>query len=315
MRKKVILFWGKRIATDSLEPLSAGDKTETYNDLCQELAAAGADVYVCRGYNNYLGQNRYRVNWQYQLGYFKLVDNVIEPTSVYDRSGRLFFPAPDCHNVLDSWEFKTIANNKWLAYLLFPQYFSKTHLITSPEELKMHALNLSPNDKFILKPVDGMKGRLVEMFDMDQLAEAAQILTHNPGRIFLMQGFIDTSKGIPGITKERHDLRVVCLNGKILWSHVRTPLAGAIKANVATGGDIREVELDKLPATIVSITQTIANKFASEFDNPFFSVDFGIDKDGKPYLFEINDTIGLPSPDMHGKQVVIDALAKRLLSF
>jgi hypothetical protein len=44
-----------------------------------------------------------------------------------------------------------------------------------------------------------------------------------------------------------------------------------------------------------------------KFNYPLYSIDFGFEK-GRPYVFELNDTIGLPSEKMPSHKIFIEKL-------
>jgi len=88
---------------------------------------------------------------------------------------------------------------------------------------------------------------------------------------------------------------------------LRTPPKGSFKANVAQGGEIKEVEVSQLPESIREASLAAAKLFLEKYDNPLFSVDFGLGPDG-PRVFEINDQIGFPAPNMEQKNLFLQEL-------
>jgi len=103
-------------------------------------------------------------------------------------------------------------------------------------------------------------------------------------------------------------LRVVITNGRVVWCHVRTPARGEFTANVARGGTIREIDYQKqVPETVKKIVAKIAPIFYRQYDNPVFSLDFGMSPDG-PRIFEINDRMGFPRWEMKNRDTFLNAL-------
>ena len=94
-------------------------------------------------------------------------------------------------------------------------------------------------------------------------------------------------------------------------AHVRTPKDGGYLANVAQGGSIKEVELEKIPKPIMEVVLDIQKKIDDKFDNPIYSIDFGV-MDGKPYVFELNDQIGFPREDMASAKNFVSSLVEAL---
>lgn len=115
-----------------------------------------------------------------------------------------------------------------------------------------------------------------------------------------------------------HDLRVAIIDKKAVWVHIRTPPPGSFKANVAQRGEINEVSWERLPGSVKKIVSQIADKFYKEYDNPFYSIDFGMGKDG-PLIFELNDQIGFPTWEMKGRDrflnELVESFALKLESF
>ena len=124
---------------------------------------------------------------------------------------------------------------------------------------------------------------------------------------YIAQEFLDTSLGINGIAKGTHDLRIVMINNKIVWAHVRTPRQGEHRANAALGGTLKEVPLKKIPLSVKKIAKEISSLFYKEYDNPLFSLDFGMTNAG-PKIIEINDQIGFPTWGMKNREKFLKEL-------
>ena len=92
------------------------------------------------------------------------------------------------------------------------------------------------------------------------------------------------------------------VNAKAVWCHVRVPVEGTYKSNAAQGGNLTEVDYKKVPQSVKEIVDTVSKKFYDKYDNPVYSLDFGIGKDGKPLIFEINDQIGFPKWGMKNRE-------------
>ncbi len=74
---------------------------------------------------------------------------------------------------------------------------------------------------------------------------------------------------------------------------------GALLKNLATW--------DQTPESVKKVVKEVSQKFFKEFDNPIYSLDFGLEKE-KPYIFEVNDQIGFPLPDAKGKDNFLNEL-------
>jgi glutathione synthase/RimK-type ligase-like ATP-grasp enzyme len=105
-----------------------------------------------------------------------------------------------------------------------------------------------------------------------------------------------------------HDLRVVIVNGKCVWCHVRQPVGDSYLANAAQGGNLTEVDYEKVPGSVKQIVEKVSKRFMEKYDNPVYSLDFGIDKDGTPKIFEINDQMGFPRWEMKNRDMFLNEL-------
>ena len=92
----------------------------------------------------------------------------------------------------------------------------------------------------VLKPLSESGGKNVRIAKKRSAFPKIKI-----GQDYIVQEFIDSSKGIPGLTEGAHDLRVVLVNEKIIYSHIRKPKTNCLLANVALGGTISPVPSKK----------------------------------------------------------------------
>ena len=127
----------------------------------------------------------------------------------------------------------------------------------------------------------------------------------------LIQEFKETEAGIPGLCKGRHDMRIVIIDGKIVWATIRQPKGKSFLANVAKGGSIKEIEIKDVPKSLTPIIKDLTKIFKKKYFNPIFSIDFGFEN-GKPFIYEINDQIGFPLPKMK-KNIFVEELTKILI--
>ena len=105
-----------------------------------------------------------------------------------------------------------------------------------------------------------------------------------------------------------HDLRIVIVNGKVVWCHVREPVGDSFLANAAQGGNLTEVDYEKVPESVKEMVKKVSKLFLEKYDNPIYSLDFGINKDGTPKIFEINDQMGFPRWEMKNRENFLKSL-------
>jgi glutathione synthase/RimK-type ligase-like ATP-grasp enzyme len=157
----------------------------------------------------------------------------------------------------------------------------------------------------VFKPFNGLKGIGIFIGPKDA---AANFKFGEKYKRYVAQEFVDTSAGISEIARGKHDLRIVIVNGKVVWCHVREPIGESLLANAAQGGNLTEVDYVKVPGSIKGITEKVSKLFLEKFNNPIYSLDFGIDKDGTPKIFEINDQIGFPRWNMKNRDKFLFSL-------
>ena len=291
--------------TDTDPFIRLGKKRSVYEDLIMKCVVKSLSCVVVTT-RTYKGNALFKGFWEFiGEGHLKFRDKLIKLDLVYDRSASKFFPAKsDTLRVVDNYDFKRLSCDKWLVYKEIGEYMPKTYWIGRQINL-MKVLPEVRTDFIVLKPNNGLKGLGIFIGSkVDSLK--FDFLEKRP--LYIAQEFVDTKKGIEGIVSGFHDLRMVVINQKIVWSHVRTPSQGNLKANVAQGGRIMEVDTEILPEKIKQITQKIAKELYTRYDNPLFSVDFGVDANGKAFVFEINDQVGFPKPGMRAKDLFLDEM-------
>ena len=91
-------------------------------------------------------------------------------------------------------------------------------------------------------------------------------------------------------------------------------MRGSFKSNVASGGNLTEVNLETLPNKIKNSVHKISNILYNRYDNPIYSIDFGVNRDGQAFVFEINDQMGFPKKNMVNKNLFLNELVKNIIS-
>ncbi|MCX6705449.1 MAG: ATP-grasp domain-containing protein [Candidatus Woesebacteria bacterium] len=331
-------------------PLShIGRKLPVYLRLLELCQAEGWEVYVLTR-KTYEGRGYFNGAWLFINGKFEKVDAVVKIDLVFDWVGNLLFPpkqdeAPQPNGrgifsqassgveslrsetsslthrgfkpgvfakgdkglkVVNSREFKELTCNKWETYLILRDYMPKTYWVG---ELKnaFNLVNQISTENIVLKPYDGLRGKGIFIGLKKDLKDFKPEKTD---RKYISQEFVDTSKGIPNLTPGRHDLRIVVINGEVVWCHVRVPAQGSYLANAAHGGNLTEVDYSQVPESVKKVVKVISRRFYKDYDNPIFSLDFGIGLDGTPLIFEINDQIGFPRWEMKNRDNFLTALIR-----
>ena len=293
------------------KPLShVGKKLPTYIKFLKLCQRQNWEVYVLTR-REYKGKGIFAKSWLFKNDKFEQFIKPVKIDIIYDKTGGMNFPLEKDRSVIfvDQRNFKKLCWDKYLAYKKFKKYMPETYLINDKKGLKSK-LSKIKTSKVVLKPTNGLGGKGIFI---GSKKEALKFNFHKKYKKYIAQEFLDTSCGIPGLVKGMHDIRVVVLNKKIVWSHVRTPRKGEFLSSVAQGGDIAEIKISEIPLSIQSITKQISKSIYKNYDNPVFSLDFGMTSAG-PKIFEINDQIGFPTWEMQIRDDFLEELIKNFAS-
>jgi glutathione synthase/RimK-type ligase-like ATP-grasp enzyme len=272
--------------------------------LLEMMERAGWETYVLTR-KTYRGSGKFLGGWLYKEGKFSLVKGLLKIDLVYDRTGGVAFPLDnDSLRVVNERNFKVLAWDKWATYQAIGKYMPQTLLLESERDLAK-ILPRIKSDVVVLKPYNGLKGFGIFIGGKDTAKKFKFDKRYNR---YIAQEFIDTGSGIPGITPGNHDLRIVIVNGKPVWCHVRVPARGKLLANAAQGGTLTEVDYEKVPVSVKNVVNKVSALFSSKFYSPIYSLDFGIGTNGRPYIFEINDQIGFPKWGMENRDLFLNSL-------
>lgn len=287
-------------------PLSyMGSKLPTYLRLLDLMKSEGWDVYVLTR-KTYLGNGMFEGAWRYDNGKLSVVREKMFINLIYDRTGGVIFP-PDNDElvVVNPRNFKIFCWDKWAAYQELREYMPKTVLVENEQQIPA-LLKQIKTETVVLKPYNGLKG--IGVF-IGSHEDALKYKFPEKYQTYIMQEFVDTSEGLPGIAPGMHDLRVALVGGVVKWCHVRIPPEGKFTANAAQGGSLSEISYDKVPESVKDVVNKISSKFTEMFGKSIiYSIDFGLDKGGVPKVFEINDQIGFPKWEMKNRDKFLRGL-------
>lgn len=262
-------------------PLSKEDYQISYFELSQAVAALDGEMFVACGQESYLGNGEFSRGWLITApGQYT---EVVSPKAdvIFDKGG---FVSDNTVPVFNHPELSRICSDKFVMYQKFSQYCPKTFLVHTQAELE-EALAALTTPMGVIKPVDGFEGNDVFIKAIKELRAGTYVFP------VLVQEFMDTSGGIPGIIEGTHDLRIALFNDTILYSYVRTPPPGKFTANVAQGGTFRMVAVADLPTEVQEIVAQIDREMA-QYGPRFYGIDVGITPQG-PRLIEMNSKLGL----------------------
>ncbi len=309
--KKIVFYFGFSI--EHWVPFSTfPHKAGTYYALIDALLAQGCECFIAGGRKAYQGSGFFTATRRYQktTHSWEFCGEPVEASAILDRTRWVDgFDTVFEQRAVNPLPLKMFGNNKFQMLDVFHSYTKRFFLAQSRETLLDIIKNFSSTERMVAKPVNGIKGRGIFIGTPKEILAAFPSLSEP----YLIQEFIDTSHGIPGVTTTNHDIRFVVAHGEIILAALRTPKEGSLLANVAQGGSIQEIPLPSLPLPVQECAQEIKKRMDELFGPSYYSLDFGIEE-GIPYLFEINDRIGFPRETMPHATSFAKGLAQTLLS-
>ncbi len=287
-KKILVYFTKKEVAADPYEHMP--ERREIYWSIFREGVARGFDMYLGVKPTVYHGGMEFENVMLFTGERFELKEERIHFDAIYDRGPKKNFPPADIdHKTLNSLAFKRLATNKDATYTLLHEHMPKTFPLASEDDFRKAIAHFKPEEMAVFKPVDSFGGKGVIITQAKNLSSSLVI----PGRKFILQKFVDTSHGVPGIISGHHDLRIIIINGVPIMLQAREPQEGQLLANISQGGRCYEFPYKESPLSIQAIVSQVHPHIDALFSSPMYSIDFGIDTDGTAYIFEINDQIGL----------------------
>lgn len=290
--KKVLILFGKS-DWKKAKPFSNKDYQYSYEyfySLCQEN---GIQMYRA-SYEWYdYKKHIFKHAWIYEGegGNWKKVEN-IQPDLIYDKTKarmETYYKKDimgEHYPFINDQVFTRLIDDKLTTSLIFPRWSKKSWIVNSREDL-LAILPKFSSGKIVLKPLSDSGGKGVMILTKTE-AENIEEIQKN----YIAQEFIDSSGGVPGVSQNMHDLRLVFVNEKIIYSYIREPKEGSYLANLAQGGKLIIVPKEKLPKSIDPIVEKANGAFIT-FNPRIFSLDLMFDKDGKPWIVELNSMPGL----------------------
>lgn len=217
-------------------------------------------------------------------------DEHLRPDLVYDKSSslerfqKIKRGIEEMYPFLNATDFTRQADDKLQASLLLPRYFQPYLLIEN--QAQWEEASREPSDCIVAKKAIGSGGDEVYIGPRSKF---------EPKRFtypFLLQKFIDSSRGIPGIVHGPHDLRMIFIDEEFIYAYVRTPKAGEFRANVAKGGSMFLVEKERLPQALAPLIENVQRVFR-RFSPKIYTIDCMFDRTGRPWIIELNTMPGL----------------------
>jgi hypothetical protein len=271
-------------------PFDKEEYRTAYHELAAMIAERGGQFCVVRGQDSFQGNGTFSGGWVFESGKFREEASPIHAHTIYNKG---YFRSDATSRVLNDPAFDHLCTDKWETYRLFPSLSPLTRLVKDEAALK-EAASAFGDKRIVAKPLDGEEGKGV------MAGIASELMAKIVSFPYLLQEFIDTSGGVPGIVEGIHDLRIIGVRGEPMLSYVRTPPPGKLLANVALGGREIPVPLENVPADAMDLYASVDRELA-QYPQRVYSVDMGRDRNGTWKIIELNSKPGL-SPVRMGPQ-------------
>ena len=218
-------------------------------------------------------------NQEIDLVYSRFARSMFKKNKIHKRAIDFKLKMADEVSIINHPAIDEFCWDKKIVPEILPKHTPKTYLVNTLHGLKLILPNLKTK-KIVIKPRYGTLGKDVIITDKDNLPKTIKKNT-------IIQEFIDTSKGIDGVTNGMHDMRVFMANGHVDHAFVRIPKKGLLTANVALGGKKVFIDKKEIPKRAIRVAKKV-DKLFKDFYPRVYSVDFLFNKKGKPYIVECN---------------------------
>lgn len=248
---------------------------------------------------------------------WKRVDN-ITPDLIYDKTkGRseVFYKKEligTRYPFINDLRFTQIIDDKFLSSLLLQTWSKKSIIVRNKEELKKNISKINTR-KVVLKPISESGGKGIQIFEKDTASNIKFSGEH------IIQDFIDSSSGVPGISSGVHDFRLVIVNDDVIYAYIREPKEGSFLANLAQGGSLKIVPNENIPSSVHPIIEHARSIFTS-FHPKIYTIDIMFDENQVPWIVELNSMPGLyftpeEKPSMERMyHALLEVFQKKLIS-
>ncbi|MBN1915429.1 hypothetical protein JW796_00330 [Candidatus Dojkabacteria bacterium] len=200
---------------------------------------------------------------------------------------------------VNSLDFVISLESKVNQSLMFKEYLPETFIVTNSHQIEEI---LNSNDKdYLLKPDLSTGGQNILFLRKNKYPRD---ISH----AFLVQEMIDNTKGTPGITDGRHDMRFMFVGGELKYALLRKPKGDSFFANAAKGGSTQILDAKKIDKDIMKLPLEVAKIILSKWgkDN-IFTVDVIVGKGEKVYLMEVNTFPGISYIDEYMQFTMFDS--------
>lgn len=268
-------------------PLTVPMYRRAYFELSQELEVRGTNMVIVRSPEAYIGHGHFKQHWVFTSDGDLEERRAITVDTVYDKgpgNSLVFNDVP----VMNSAFINDVCVDKYQTAELFKDFSPASRLVKTLDEYQRALADWPADQKVVIKPNDGFGGEGVRI---EEVADARRARITEEQLPLILQTYIDTSAGIPGIADGQHDLRILMLNGEVIGGQVRRPAAGSLVANLAQGGSVQLLSHGQIPVAAAEVAKQIDRQFA-DHQPRFYAVDLA-HSSGRYFLIELNSRPGL----------------------
>lgn len=284
-RKKIGVFFDAPGYGDY--PFNHADYVQAYHEVAKGIEDRGARFHIVRGLSSFRGGNRFEGYWEFDGTTFARKEDAIDLDLIYDKG---YFVGDARSTLLNDAEMNRICTDKRATIELFPDLSPKTVEAKDRAALEK-ILSDWPSPMVVAKPVDGAEAKGVV------IGSPAEVLAADHEFPVIVQQYVDTSGGIPGIIDGVGDLRTILVDGEIALTYARSAKPGTLISNVSKGGKEIEVLPENRPAEAMDIAFAVDKTFRPMSRHRVFCVDCARDADGTWYIIELNSKPGLSTRD------------------
>jgi hypothetical protein len=266
---------------------------QSYLDFASLAFHKGTTLHLFRHATTYQGNLSFSSGWIFSKNRFIHHTSPLTCNRLWykGRNLDLIDKLPRNNTVINHPLMEIICTDKYETYKTFPSLCPQTIRIDHPENI-LSVQDSLQTDLMVIKPLTGSQGHDIQFVHQQELPH---IRLHPNLFPLIIQEFIETAGGIPGLVTTRHDLRVIVMNGEIIQSYIRVPRTHPYLANVSQGGQLLPLPIKNIPTDMYPILSQIEKTF-SPYSPRIYAADFGYTTKG-PLLFEINSQPGMPFPE------------------
>ncbi len=257
---------------------------QAYRGIIGYIESQGVKVVIVRG-DTYTKKGVFTKysSWSKKKQKFVTIEKSIHVDLLWVRGSknthRKINDIPTCN----SKEIDGLCRDKLATYNLFKAFSPRTYIAHSYTEAK-EILQKFTSKKIITKPRYGEKSEGVHLIDVDKVEETL----YDDWKNILLQEYLDSSGGIPGLFEGTHELKVWLINGEVAGARYKRLHEGHIISSQtrATSGPNTPIDVQKLEPSLHDAIDSI--KTALQNNHPsLVRADFVRTEDGYR-LIELN---------------------------